>query len=347
MITRVLTKIDQEKYNKLIIHPIQTWEWGDFQESQGHKVYRLASFDKEKLVSAYSVSFHKIPKTNYSIGTILRGPTIDRQMIEVVTKLARDENAIFVKFEPNEIHKTFNLKTNTFEIINKLPDFPHLLLSPKNAFYPHSFILDISKTEDELLASMHPKTRYNIRIANRHDVKIFEKTDDQGFESYLKIIFETTKRQGFYLHTPKYHYDQWKLLKNTGMIHLVFAEFKGKIVASFMLLKTKDHFYYPYGGSLDIYKEVMAPTLLMWESIKLGKNLGCKTFDMWGSLGPNALESEQGYGFHRFKQGYGGQLVQFVGTYDLVINHNLYQLYNLADKIRWKLLRLKATIKKG
>jgi lipid II:glycine glycyltransferase (peptidoglycan interpeptide bridge formation enzyme) len=65
---------------------------------------------------------------------------------------------------------------------------------------------------------------------------------------------------------------------------------------------------------------------------------------MWGSLGPDAKESELGYGFHRFKQGYGGQLVQFMGTYDLIIDQNLYQLYNLIDKYRWKLLRFKSSL---
>ncbi|MBP6989456.1 peptidoglycan bridge formation glycyltransferase FemA/FemB family protein, partial [Candidatus Shapirobacteria bacterium] len=78
--------------------------------------------------------------------------------------------------------------------------------------------------------------------------------------------------------------------------------------------------------------------------IKYGQTLGLKKFDTWGCLGPDAREGENGYGFHRFKQGYGGNLVQFVGTYDLIINSQLYQLYNSVDKFRWKLLRLKASL---
>ena len=82
----------------------------------------------------------------------------------------------------------------------------------------------------------------------------------------------------------------------------------------------------------------------MWEIIKYGQSLGLKTFDMWGSLGPNARQGDQGFGFHRFKQGFGGNLVKFVGTYDYIINPQLYKIYNLVDKARWKLLRLKATL---
>jgi lipid II:glycine glycyltransferase (peptidoglycan interpeptide bridge formation enzyme) len=111
-----------------------------------------------------------------------------------------------------------------------------------------------------------------------------------------------------------------------------------------MLFKLKDQLFYPYGASLDIHREVMAPTLLMWESIKFGQKLKCKTFDMWGCLGPDAKEGENGFGFHRFKQGFNGQSFQYVGTYDFVINPLLYQVYNFVDKYRWKLLRLKAKI---
>jgi len=343
MITRILYNEEKDQYNSLIKHPIQTWEWGDFQISQGHKVYRLGVFEENKIINAYSVSFHKIPKTNYSIGTILRGPKVDEEMVKNIRKIAQDENAIFVKFEPDVFYKTFD-KSGKETVLPVDMHFPNMLVSPKVAFYPFSYIVDLTNSEEKLLENMHPKTRYNIRIANRYGVKIEERSDDAGFEIYLKLLIETTKRQGFYLHTENYHKTLWKTLKSTGIPKIMLASYQDKVLGAFMLFKLKDQFYYPYGASLDINREVMAPTLLMWESIKLGQKLGCKSFDMWGCLGPNAKETEQGYGFHRFKQGYGGQLTQFVGTYDLVINDTLYKAYNLVDKYRWKILRLKAKL---
>lgn len=344
MITKVLTSKDKEKYNKLVNHPVQTWEWGDFQITQGHTVYRLGLFDEnDKIISAYSVSFHKIPKTNFSIGTILRGPEINDQMIIKITEIAKKENAIFVKFEPTSIYKKYDAFNNK-TLVNNRPQFRHLKKSPKVAFYPFNYLVDLTKNEEEILESMHPKTRYNIRVANRYGVEVKEQTDDQGFEIYLKLLFDTTKRQGFYLHSQKYHRDLWKKLKNTGMIHIMLASYQNQILSAFMIFNIKDQLFYPYGASLDINRQVMAPTLLMWEVIRLGQKLKCKSFDMWGCLGPHAKEGENGYGFHRFKQGYGGQLVEYVGTYDLVINPILYKLYNSVDKTRWKILRLKASI---
>jgi len=333
MITKLLTDKDQKIYDSVIKHPFQTWEWGEFRKSQGHKIYRFGVFDdKNKIISAYTVNFHQIPKTKYSIGTILRGPVVDDNMLKNIKKIAVEQNAVFVKFEPNISKQDSSIQ------------FSNMVVSPKVAFYPYTFLIDLTKTEDQLLELMHPKTRYNIRIANRHGVEIKEMTNDKGFEIYLKLLFDTTKRQGFYLHTQKYHRDMWNMLKKTDIPHIMLAYYQGKVLSAFMLFKLKDQIFYPYGASLDINREVMAPTLLMWESIKFGKKLNCRIFDMWGCLGPDAKESDNGFGFHRFKQGYGGQLFQYVGTYDFVINPTLYKLYNFIDKYRWVLLRLKAKI---
>ncbi len=331
MITRILYDEEKDQYNAVVNHPLQTWEWGEFQKSQGHKVYRLGVFDQEKLISGYTISFHQVPKTKYSVGTILRGPNIDEDLLTNVSKIAVDENAIFVKLEPDVLKKNSSYYS-----------FSNLFSSPKSAFYPHSHIVDLTRSEEELLTLCHPKTRYNIRLANRHGVKTEEVTTDSGFEQYLKLIFESTKRQGFYLHSPEYHRRQWQILKKTHIPHIFLASYRGEVLAAFMTFVFRDRLFYPYGGTSDNHKEVMAPNLLMWEIIKFGRSQNLKTFDMWGSLGPNAREGDNGFGFHRFKQGYGGELKEFVGSYDLVLNIQLYKFYNFINLIRWFLLRLKA-----
>jgi lipid II:glycine glycyltransferase (peptidoglycan interpeptide bridge formation enzyme) len=334
MSTKLLTDNDQKIYDSVIIHPVQTWAWGEFQKSQGHKIFRYGVFDQtDTIISAYTVSFHQIPKTKYSIGTILRGPKVDEEMLENIKNIAQKQNAIFVKFEP-DIAKS------------DIMHFSNLVVSPKVAFYPNTFKVDLTKSTEKLLSDMHSKTRYNIRIANRHGVEIKEDTTDKGFEIYLKLLFDTTKRQGFYLHSQKYHRDLWQILKKTDIPHIMLAYYQGKVLSAFMLFKLKDQLFYPYGASLDTNREVMAPTLNMWESIKLGQKLKCHTFDMWGCLGPEAKEGDNGFGFHRFKQGFNGQPFEYVDTYDYIINPTLYRLYNLVDKYRWKLLHLKAKLLK-
>lgn len=344
MISREVYPEEKKLYNSHARHPVQTWEWGEFQKSQGHHIYRLADFDGDKMKSSYTVSFHRIPKTPYSVGTMLRGPQPSSEMISSLQKIGHQENALFIKLEPDVIQKTYSSTDQSVTLPINM-DFPKLVVSPKIAFYPFSYVVDLTKTEDELLSLMHSKTRYNIKVANRHGVKVQEMTNDEGFEIYLKLLFETTKRQGFYLHSRQYHRDLWKILKPTKTVHIMIASYNDYALAAFMLFTCHDRLFYPYGASTEVHREVMAPTLLMWECVKLGQSLGLKSFDMWGSLGPDAKETDIGYGFHRFKQGFGGQLVQFVGTYDLVINPPLYQIYNQVDKYRWTLLRLFANVR--
>ena len=333
MITRLLYDQEKDHYNALAKHPVQTWEWGDFQITQGHTVYRLGVFDNTAMLSAYSLSFHRLPKLNYTVGTILRGPAVNADLLSNINKIALENQAIFIKLEP-DVEKLASPGLN----------FPSLVISPKVAFYPFTYVIDLTKSEDELLSSMHSKTRYNIKIANRHGVKIEEASTDAGFEIYLKLLFETTRRQGFYLHSQKYHRDLWRILKPTGFPRIFLANYNGLTLAAFMVFVFQDKLYYPYGASTDTYRQVMAPNLLMWEIIRFGKSLGLKTFDLWGCLGPAVKESDPAFGFHRFKHGYGGRLVEFVGTYDYVVNPNLYPLYNLIDKYRWQFLRLKARV---
>jgi lipid II:glycine glycyltransferase (peptidoglycan interpeptide bridge formation enzyme) len=163
-------------------------------------------------------------------------------------------------------------------------------------------------------------------------------------EQYISVLEETTNRQGFYAHTPDYFRKMWETLGNSGMIKIFNAVYEDTIIVSWIMFVFNDVLYYPYGASRSVHRDVMASNLMMWEMIRFGKQQGCHTFDMWGSLGPEPDKGHAWYGFHRFKQGYGGQLMEFVGTYDLVMNQPLYKLFSIADSFRWKLLRLRTRL---
>lgn len=214
-------------------------------------------------------------------------------------------------------------------------------------FTKFTYILDLTKSEDELLKQMHSKTRYNIKVAQKHEVEVKEDNSDNAFKKYIKLTEETTKRQGFYAHSRKYHEVQWETLShshNTGSLtsHLLTAAFDGKMLTTLLFFVFKDTLYYPYGASSNEHRNVMHSTLTMWEGIRLGKKLGLTSFDMWGAAETeNPNTSNPYYGFHRFKQGFGATYTEFVGSYDLIINPALYQIYKVADKARWLYLRLR------
>lgn len=334
MITRELLEKEKEKYEKLVNHPLQSWHWGEFREKTGVEVVRLGVFDGSDLVSAYQLTIHKIPKTNFSIAYFPKGPKPTKKMIAALKKLGKEKNLIFIKLEPNTaINDKNQFNGESFGLVNGKPFFTK-----------YTFHLDLTSSDEELLARMKSKTRYNLKLSKKHNVKVIEENSDKAFEQYLNLMLETTKRQGFFAHNKNYHRKMWQILSSKKIAHLLVARQGTTILATWILFKFKDVLYYPYGASTREQKNTMASYAMMWEAIQFGKRENCKTFDLWGTLGPNPDKSDPWYGFHRFKEGFGPEMIEFAGTYDLVINPPLYSLYKIADNVRWKLLKLKTKL---
>ncbi len=321
---------NKQQYDRLTTHVIQSYEWGEARKSLGTPLLRYGLYKQNKLISVFQITLHKIPFINQYVGYLPKGPLPDRAFTNALKSIGKAHNCAFIKTEPN------------IEITNK-GKIVRFIKSPKSLFTKYNFILDLTPSEEELLKQMHSKTRYNIKVAQKNGVEVSERVDDEAFEIYLKLYFETTKRQGYFGHNRNYHRKIWETLKRSGLATILIASYKKTPLSAWMLLKFKDTLYYPYGGSSQQHKEVMANNLIAWEAIKLGKRLAFKKFDMWGALGPAADPKDPWYGFHRFKQGYGGRLVEYIGTYDLVINWPVYLLFTAIDKLsplKFFLLRL-------
>jgi lipid II:glycine glycyltransferase (peptidoglycan interpeptide bridge formation enzyme) len=330
---------DKKKYNSIALNPLQSWEWGEARKKMGIEVLRIGEFSKDQLENVYQLTFHKIPYIDFKIGYLPRSAWPSRKIFEFLYHYGKKNNLIFIKVEPyvqkSQITNHKSQKNFKFQISNfKLIPSPHPL------FPEWTQIIDLKKSEEELLEHMHHKTRYNIRLAQKKGVVVKEMSDSKGFEIFFKLYFETCRRQKYYGHTPLYHKIVWESLKK-NIAHILIAFYNHIPLAAYELFYFKDVLYYPYGGTSPEYRNVMAPNLLMWEAIRLGKKLGAKYFDMWGSLPPQYNQDHPWTGFSRFKEGYGGTFVQFLGSYDLVINPQIYQIYNFAYKMRETYLNLK------
>lgn len=334
-----ISEKNRKTFDKLARHPLQSWAWGEFRKETGVGLSRLMEENK-KVKETFQITWHKIPYTKFCIGYCPKSVIPDREAIEGIKRMAQKKGAVFVKFEPNEKISAETIK----KITNLGKDFNWVKGKP--LFTKYTFQLDIAKSEEELLKNMHQKTRYNLRLAQKKGVEIIEDNSEQGFEDYWKLMEETTKRQGFFAHGKGYHRKMWKNMTGSGMGHLFKAVYQGKTLTTWMIFILNDILYYPYGASSNENREVMASNLMMWEVIRYGKKQGCKLFDMWGSLGPEPDERDPWYGFHRFKQGYGAELVEFLGSYDLVVRPGLYKIYELTDKVRWLGLKLLAKVRK-
>ncbi len=326
---RKILDSERNEYNQLVTHVIQSFEWGEFRKSLGLPLLRYGLYKNGKLTKAFQLTLHKIPFFNQYVGYLPKGPLPDKELAQALEQIqhyvftSEGKKLCFIKLEPN-----IEVTTSLFSV------HPKFLPSPKPLFTKYNFLIDLKQSEKKLLENMHPKTRYNIKLAQKKGVVVEERTDDKAFKVYLKLYFDTTKRQHFLGHDENYHYQVWRNLRDAGMARLLIGYYKKSPLSAWMLINFKDTIYYPYGGSATKHKEVMASNLVAWEAIRLGKRLGCKKFDMWGaanSSNPNI--NDQYFGFHTFKKGYGGKLVEYIGTYDLIFNNPLYFIFTTIDRL--------------
>lgn len=206
-------------------------------------------------------------------------------------------------------------------------------------FTKYNFVLDVTPSEEQLLASFKQKTRYNIKVAEKKGVVVELDESREAFEKYLELTEETTKRQGFYAHGRDYHEKMWKTLHTAGIAHLAVARYENEIITTWVLFKYGDTLYYPYGASTREHREVMANNLVMWKAIRLAKKWGLKYLDMWGALGPEADPNDPWYGFHSFKAGYSPRQVEYIGSWDYVAKPLLYKWFRVIEKMRWAILK--------
>ncbi len=339
VIKNIPDNFDPQLYNSVVNHPLQSWEWGEARKATGVEILRIGEFNGSDLKKAYLMTLHNIPFTRFKIGYIPRSDIPSKALLDFLKDIALQHNLIFIKIEPyvfkSEIPASRGERNTKFESNSKFK-----IINSKHQLFPSwTIVVDINKSEEILFRNLKQKTRYNINLAQKKGVLVKEESNQKGYEIFEKLYFDTINRQKYKGHDKNYHKKIWETVRGK-MSHILIAYFNGDPLAAYHLILFKNRGFYVYGGSSDKFRNYMASNLLMWESILFAKKKGCNTFDMWGSLPKDYSHSHKWAGFTRFKEGYGGEFVEMTGSYDLVIKTSLYNLYNLAYKLREFILKI-------
>jgi lipid II:glycine glycyltransferase (peptidoglycan interpeptide bridge formation enzyme) len=208
------------------------------------------------------------------------------------------------------------------------------------------FSINIDENEDEILSEMKPKTRYNIRLAEKKGVEI-DSVDresdkmDQYLSDFLRLTEVMAKRSEINPH-PREYYQKMVANISVEKLRLYVAKFEGKVIAGALIVFFGDTATYLHGGSDDEFRNVMAPHLLHWQAILNAKEKGCRKYDFGGikaEINENGkivpLESKW-KGVTRFKLGFSknAKPLKFLGSYDIVIRSYRYDLYRILQKIK-------------
>ena len=294
-------------------HLLQTGEWGELKSTFGWKPVRIVSGN----IGA-QILFRKLP-LGFTIGYIPKA-NLDQSLLPEIDLICKSNRAIFLKFEPDSWDSEFIIHHSSF------------IISKHNIQPPRTIIIDIKGAEEEILAKMKPKTRYNTRLAEKKGVtaRAWDNVD-----AFHKMMLVTGGRDGFGIHSLEYYKRAYELLQPKGLGEILVAEYEGKPLAALFVARNGHRAYYLYGASTDEERNRMPTYLLQWEAMKWAKARGCEEYDLWGvpdeddaTLEANFESHHDGlWGVYRFKRGFGGELKRAAQAMDRVYNPLLYWAY--------------------
>jgi peptidoglycan pentaglycine glycine transferase (the first glycine) len=334
---------DRETWNATLAlipnaHVLQTWEWGEFKaKTTGWKPERFAYLHKGQAVAFAQILTRQ--EGPFKISYVPKGPALDYgsqelrlAVLEVLKRHAREQNVIFLKIDPDVVigygapgeAGTYNEPLGG-QISAEWAE-AGLRFSREQIQFRNSVVVDLRRSEDELLDAMKQKTRYNVRLAARRDVDIrFGGEDD--LDLLYRLYAETAKRDGFVIRPLAYYRQAWGDFMKAGLAQPIIAEYKGRAIAHVIIFGFGRRAWYFYGASSDEERSRMPTYALQWEAMRWAKSQGMVLYDMWGA--PDDFEDERDpmAGVFRFKAGFGGVVVRRVGAWDYPVRPTLYAIY--------------------
>lgn len=230
----------------------------------------------------------------------------------------------FLNYSPQLQELRMNIGTHSW----------NLRKAPFDLTVADTVMIDLTNSEETILKLMKPKTRYNIRLAQRKGVSVFNASVEM-LPLFYKIYLQTAERNGFTPATYVYFKTLFTtLIANPGLSEILFvlAARGSDILAGAITVITNQRATYLFGGSSNKYRHLMGPYALHWESIKLAQRKGCVKYDM-GSVSPIPDPSHPFYGMYRFKTGFGGKVVHRNGSWDYPFNLNKYKTFRNYESL--------------
>ncbi len=306
---------------------LQSLEWLRLQEATGKSIvpFEEGDFVANGIVRTLPLvgKYLYIPR-GPKIGSMNHEAGIKNGMQRLVEK-AKESGMRWIRIEP-ETEET--LEEIRKSVSNKVVEAPHDM-QPREVF-----VIDITPTEDELLAQMKPKTRYNIRLAEKRGVRVYETREAKHIEAFLGLITATSGRKGITSH-PKSYYEKFFQILPREMCRLFVAEYQGEIIAANLVMFSGDTVTYLHGGTSDAHRDAMAPYLLQWEQIKVAKKEGYHRYDFGGIRSHSEIKNQKSKinswgGITRFKTGFAPttEPTLYPGTYDIILDSRGYLLYD-------------------
>ncbi|MDD5593550.1 MAG: peptidoglycan bridge formation glycyltransferase FemA/FemB family protein [Candidatus Margulisbacteria bacterium] len=341
MKTRLITLPEKDLWNDFVARSanasiLQSFEWGEFKAQFGWQPLRILLEDEGGPAAGISILRREAPLIKHSFFYAPRGPIVHyakkellHDLLDRVEKEADRYHAISLKIDPEIPEENTaaldNLKALGFEKALKQ-------VQPRA-----TFILDLKPELDVILKSFEEKTRYNIRLAEKKGVSVKEDASEAGISIFNELYKETAKRDKFLVHPPVYYQKMREIIFSAGLGSNFIAYYEGKPIGAVIIFAFGQKIWYMYGASASEYRNVMPNHLLHWAVIKWAKERGYQEYDLWG-IPANPQAGHPLFGVYRFKKGFNGRLVKYIGAYDFPYSPLFFNLFE-HGLVFWQNLR--------
>lgn len=322
--------------NFLAEHPnstvLQSWAWGEFQKSLGNTIWRFSVTDNERIIAQLlaiklSIGFNKY--IIYAPRDILINKLTpahhQHQAIKLIIKkikeLAPKHNLILFRTEPPILRSD----TTSLSIYKGLG----FKLSKKTMQPADNLVIDISKSDIDILNSMKPKTRYNIKLAAKNQVAIKISNDINDLKIFTQLNQETSGRGQFKSHSHIYYVKQLEALGQADAMELIIAYWQDIPLSALLITYFGKTATYLHGASSWSHKDKMANQAAQWSAITSAKEKGLTRYDLGGVNQDNRHPNWEG--ITRFKKGFGGKVVEYIGALELPLDNTWYKLYKFIN----------------
>lgn len=336
---KIVDATDQAKWDAFVTSHddanfLQAWAWGNFHLARKKTVVRrVAINDKDEIIAAYVGQVETAKRGTYM--AIAGGPILDWQNDELVQAIFDDikeqgkqNHCVFVRIRPQIIDNEQNRKL--FEEELGLKSAP-IYLSVELAG-----ILDLTKSEEEILANASQGLRRKIRKAQKNNITVTVSTDPKDIKTFYEIQLQTAARQKFVEFSEDFLRKQFEAFAEYDEVRLYTAKLGDEILAQNFMIFYGNEASYHYGVSTDLGTKYSGAPLLHMQAMRDARERGIKRYNFWGITKLDET-SHRFYGVSQFKRSFGVEELPYLHAHDLVINNAKYKLDYAFEKLRAKI----------
>ena len=311
---------------------LQSWDFYEFHKSRGNTVVRRIAMDGKKIIAAYAGVVEAAKRGRHL--AIAGGPILDWTNKTLVTEIFADmksegekNHCVFVRVRPQleRSEKAFKLFADLG--LKKAPTF----LSVE-----YAAILDLNKSEEEIIKGMHRRIRYAVNNARNKGFTIEKSQDPKDIHEFYKIELATAKRQEFVAFSEDFLTKQFAAFAKNNEAVLYTAKYEGQILAQNFMIFYGNEASYHYAVSTELGTKMSGSPILHVEAMRDARERGIKRYNLWGIVGEDE-KNHRFYGVSFFKRGFGGDELKYLPAHDLIISPMKYQKTKLIETVRKKI----------